>query len=320
MRLENIEPQAYVREVLPLTAALWAGERSFDRYAEHTLEIAHSGYGRRHYRTIGMYDENDVLLASFKRYERTLLLGGERLRAVGIGAVYTAPALRGRGYASAMLAMELDRARAQGMDAAYLFSDIRPEFYADIGFIAMDSRSISLRSDTLDTTRIEVARLEEDDWTGVARCFEIAERRRAWSFARTPLVWSWIRLRMRQGSEHPGGVPTNLVVRRGRAIAAYVLGARAPQHDAYVIDEFGFADAQAATLVPALLRSAAGDLRRVTGWLPPPFARETLPRAAVRKRTTAIFMAAPLSPAGRRWIDAAAADKSADGIWSTDHV
>ncbi len=320
MRLEIIDPRTYVREVLPLTSTLWAGERSFDRYVEHTLEVARSGYGRRHYRTVGLYDDDEQLVASFKRYERTIVSAGERLRATGIGAVYTPPATRGRGYASAMLAIELDRARNDGVDVAYLFSDIRPQFYQDIGFVPLSSRSMSLRSDTLGNTRIEVARLQEADWTAVARCFELAERQRAWSFARTPLVWSWLRLRMRQGSEHPGSVETNLVVRRGRAIAAYVLGARSPQHDAFILDEYGFADAEAAALVPALLRSAAGDLRRITGWLPPPFARDTLPRAAVRKRSTALFMAAPLSQAGKRWVELASAPKNADGVWSTDHI
>lgn len=319
MTLEIVDAQTYVREVLPLTAALWAGNRSFDRYAEHTLEIAQSGYGRRHYRTMGFY-EDGRLVASFKRYERTIVNGGERLRATGIGAVYTPPACRGRGYASAMLAMELDRSRKQGSDVAYLFSDIRPQFYEELGFRILPSRSISIRSDSLPATRVEVARLEESDWTGVARCFELRDHQRRWSYLRTPLVWGLIRLRMRQGSEHPGSIETNLVVRRGRGIAAYVLGARTLAHDAFVLDEFGFCDAEAAAMIPALLRSAAGDLQRVTGWLPPEFARPTLPRAAVRKRSSAILMAAPLSSAGKAWIDLVAAPGSPDGVWSTDHV
>jgi GNAT superfamily N-acetyltransferase len=319
MKLEPLDAQTYARDVLPLTSALWAGQRSFDRYVEHTLEIAQSGYGRRHYRTMGLYDEGR-LVASFKRYERTIVHGAERLRATGIGAVYTPPAFRGRGYASAMLAMELDRSRAEGCDIAYLFSDIRPQFYEELGFTQLPSRSISVRSDSLGSTRVEVARLDEGDWTAVARCFELGDRQREWSFSRTPLVWAWIRMRIRQGAEHPDGIATNLVVRRGRAIAAYVLGARALHHDAYVVDEFGFCDAQAAAMIPALLRGAAGDLHRVTGWLPPQFARGTLPRAAVRKRSTAIFMAAALSAGGKRWLDASAAQGSTDAVWSTDHI
>jgi hypothetical protein len=318
MNLRTIDFETYAAEVLPLTAELWAGERTRERYVEHTTQIARCGYGRRHYRTVGLYDGGQ-LLASFKRYERALRCGSERLRAAGIGAVFTPEAFRGRGYASAMLALELDRSLAEGLDFAFLFSDIRPQFYADLGFVALPSRSMTLRADTLPRARVEVARLEERDWIGVQRCFDLAERPRRWAFVRTPLVWQWLQLRMRQGSEHPESIETNLVVRRGRAIAAYVLGARAPQHDAFILDEFGFADAQAAALVPALLRSAAGDLRRVTGWLPPEASRDALPQAAIRKRTKALFMVAPLSAAAKRWVKAAASEKH-DGVWSSDHI
>ncbi|HTU70704.1 MAG TPA: GNAT family N-acetyltransferase [Candidatus Baltobacteraceae bacterium] len=318
MKLQPIDFETYAETVLPLSAPLWGGERTFERYVEHTGEVARSGYGRRHYRTIGLYN-GKALLASFKRYERTLRNGSERLRALGVGAVFTPPDLRGRGYASAMLAMELDRSRAEGFDLAFLFSDIRPQFYAELGFSLLPSRSISLRADSLAKTRVEVARLEERDWPGVQRCFELCEHQRTSAFVRTPLVWEWLRLRMRQGSEHPGSIETNLLVRRGRAISAYVLGARAPKHDAYILDEFGYADAEAAALIPALLRSAAGDLRRITGWLPPEPARERLPRASVRKRASALLMAAGLSAPGKRWVSGAASAKN-ECIWGTDHI
>ncbi|HUA08577.1 MAG TPA: GNAT family N-acetyltransferase [Candidatus Acidoferrales bacterium] len=318
MNLKPIDFETYAAEVLPLTAELWAGDRTQERYVEQNGELAHCGYGRRHFRLIGLYD-GKRLVASFKRYERTVREGSQRLRTVGFGAVFTPPQYRGRGYASAMLAMELDRALADGFDAGFLFSDIRPQFYAQLGFVALPSRSMSLRADGLPTTRVEVARLEDRDWVGVQRCFELGEHHRNWAFVRTPLVWEWLRLRMRQRSEHPGSIETNLVVRRRRAIAAYVLGGRAPEHDAFILDEFGFADAEAATLIPALLRAAAGDLRRVTGWLPVESHREALPHAAVRKRTQAIFMVAPLSLAAKRWTKLAAQAKH-DGVWSSDHV
>ncbi len=318
MKLQAIEAEAYARDVLPLTASLWAEGRPFDLYAEQVTAIAHCGYGRRHYRTVGLYD-GDRLVSSFKRYQRVLHVGGKRLRAVGIAAVFTQSAYRSRGYASAMLAMELDRSRVEGFDFAYLFSDIRPQFYIDLGFVELPSHSISLRADSLTTERVEVQRLEESDWPGVERCFELSERQRPWGFVRTPLVWDWVRLRIEQGAEHPGFIETNLVVRRGRGIAAYVLGARAPEQDAYVLDEFGFADAAAAATIPALLRSAAGDLRRIIGWLPPDFARDRLARASVRRRSKAVFMAASFTSAARKWLSLAS-ESGMDGVWSTDHI
>jgi predicted N-acetyltransferase YhbS len=319
MKLAPIDAGTYARDVLPLTAELWAGRRDYETYVAQTHEIAACGYGQRHYRTLGLYDEG-ALVASFKRYERTIHFGAMRLQAVGIGAVFTPNEFRGRGYASAMLAMLLDQSRAQGCDVAYLFSDIRPQFYTDLGFTPLASRSLSLRADGLAGSRIEVQRLEDSDWTGIRRCFELGERLRPWGFVRTPLVWDWVRLRFRHDSEHPIGVQTNLVVRRGRGIAAYVLGARAPEHDAYLLDEYGFADAEAALLVGPLLRAAAGDLGRIAGWLPPDPAREALTRASVRKRSQAIFMATPLSRNGTAWLAVAAARARGDGVWSTDHI
>ena len=319
MKLKEIAPEAYARDVLPLTAGLWAGPRDIATYVSQTLAIARSGYGRRHYRTVGLFD-GTVTVSSFKRYERVVHDGPRRLHAIGIGAVYTPEEFRGRGYASVMLGLALDRAKADGCDVAYLFSDIQPQFYEPFGFRTLASRELSLRADTLGKRRLEVVRLEESDWSGVRRCFELCSHLQPFGFTRTPLVWEWLRLRMAQFSEHKNRQQTNLVARRGRGIAAYVLGVRAPERDAYLVDEYGFADAEAAALIPALLRAAAGDLRRVTGWLPPMGARELLPRGSVRKRKTATLMAAPLTSDGKRLLEAAQQPSSADFCWTMDHI
>ncbi len=318
MQLRTIPPAEYARLVLPLSARLWKGRRSVETYVAQTLEIARGAYGARYYRTIGFYD-GDALCASCKRYERTIRVGTQRLRAFGLGAVFTPEPLRGRGYASAMIAMMLDAARGT-YDAAFLFSDIRPSFYEELGFRLEASRTITLRADTLVRSRIEIARLEERDWTGVRRCFALQDRARDWSFARTPLVWDWVRMRLRHGSEHVRGAEANFVVREHGAVRAYVLGMRVPEVDTYVVDEFGFADHRSAQQIPALLRGAAGDLRRIAGWLPPDGARSLLPRGAVRDRRDAIFMIAPLSERGKRWCALSERTSSADGVWATDHV
>ena len=318
MNLRPISPQAYARDVLPLTASLWAGHRDFEQYAAQTLEIANSKYGKQFYQTAGLF-EGTRLLASCKRYERTLHLAADPLKAIGIGAVFTPEAQRGSGYATAMLAMLMDEARASGHDVAYLFSDIHPAFYAQLGFKECPSRAISVRADSLAASRVSVAAVETADWTGIRRCFDIAEKFRNWGFLRSPLVWDWIRMRLRQGSEHGRGQLTNLVVRKGKYVIAYVIGERDVAHDAFVVDEFGFADLEGRGRMPALLRSAAADLRRIVGWLPPQGARDVLPRGSVRKRKDAILMMAPLSPLGKKLVDHASVS-AADGVWSSDHI
>jgi GNAT superfamily N-acetyltransferase len=316
--LRIVAPEAYARLVLPQTAALWAGKRDLKAYITDNLEIARSRFGRRHYRTIGFF-EGRALVSSFKQYERMLQHDGRRLRGFGIGAVFTPTALRGRGYATAMLASALDVARGNGYDVAYLFSDVGPHFYGSIGFVQIPSREIALRADSLPNKRLTLRVLTESNWTGVARCFDICAGGRT-IFERTPLIWQWIRLLMRQRSEHPSGQQTNLFVRHGRGVGAYVLGVRIPARDAYVVDEYGFADPEAAQTVPALLRAAAGDLRRIAGWLPPSGAREMIPKGSVRQRRNAILMVAPLSLDGARFASSLMRKANADYCWPTDHI
>ena len=211
-----------------------------------------------------------------------------------------------------MLAMALDRARDEGYDLAYLFSDIRPQFYAALGFRTLPSRRFSLHADALPATRLEPTRLTDDDWSDVRHVFELAERSRASAFIRTATVWDWIQLRARHGSEHPTGDETNLLVRRRRGIAAYVFGVRDPQRDDYILDEFAFADDAAAAAIPALLRAAAGDLRRVTGWLPPQRARDLLPEADRSSAKRAILMMARLRSEGELLLSAIAPASSGE--------
>lgn len=320
MKLVELSAAAYAREVLPLTAGLWAAGRDFATYAAHTKAIAAGTYGKKYFRTLALTDETGAVLASCKRYERTLHFGERKLTAVGIGAVFTPPQRRGGGYATAMLAMVLDAARAAGHDAAYLFSDIHPAFYAQLGFVELPSRSISLRADSLSAARAPVSPIAASDAAAVRRCFERTEALRPWGFVRAPVVWDWIALRNRQGSEHPSGAFVQLGIRRGKSIIAYVMGVRDPQRDAFVLDEFGFADLEGRGRIPALIRSAAGDLRRITGWLPPEGVRDLLPRGSVRRRTGAIFMMAPLSSAGKKLAERASAPSAGDGVWATDHI
>ncbi len=318
-RLEEVAAQRYAELVLPLTQPLWSNGRTLELYQAQTTELARTAYGKSSYRTIALCD-GPRMLASFKRYERDARADNERLRAIGIGAVFTPEEFRGRGFASAMLAMALDDARASGADFAFLFSDIHPQFYKDIGFTELPSRSISFRADSLEARRIDAHAIGERDWSGVRACFEAMERARSFALLRTPAVWGWVRARIAQASHAQNAQPVELLVRKGRTVAAYAIGRREPRHDAYVVDEIGVSAAEYAPLVGPLLRCAAGDLRRIAGWLPPAPVRAALPRGSVRKRNDAIWMVSPLTEGGRRFLDAALKTGGADGVWALDHI
>jgi predicted N-acetyltransferase YhbS len=314
LALATLPPEDYVREVLPHTGALWAGRRSPDEYVAEFRADAASAWGRRRFRVVGLRLDG-ALVASCKRYERVLRCGRRSYRAAGIGAVFTPAELRGRGYASALLGALLDAERAAGTDLAYLFSTIHPAFYGRLGFVALSSRAISLRADALPAERVEVVPLGQADAGAVRRVFAALEARRPFALTRTPLDWEW--QRARAASRQHEGQPVHLGVRRGRGLVAYVLGRRLPAADAFVVDEYAFARDEDARCVAPLLRAAAGDLRKVQGWLPPGPARAALPRGAVRARRTGIAMALPLSTALRAALRAAPDEEP---CWSTDEV
>jgi GNAT superfamily N-acetyltransferase len=319
LRLAVVPSDEYVREVLPRTAPLWAGARSFDHYVAEFRATASCGWGKRRFRILGLRVGGE-LVASLKRYDRELRCGERSYRAAGIGAVFTPPLLRGRGYATALIAAFLDAERANGTDLAYLFSDVHPAFYSRLGFVALPSRTFALRADALTADRVEVAVLEKADAAAVRRVFAALDARRPFAFVRRPLDWEWQEL-CAISRVQPERL-LRLGVRRGRSLAAYVAGRRVPTADAFVLEELAFARDDDARLIAPLLRAAAGDLRTVRGWLPPPVAREALPRGAVRARTTSIAMVAPLSSSFRAALRANPPDKRnpADLYWSTDHI
>lgn len=319
--LHSIGVDEYVEDVLPHSAGLWAGGRSFDRYMRDLRDLAASGYGRRRFRLLGVR-EAGTIVTSCKRYERELRCEGRIMRTIGIGAVFTRETHRGRGLATAMLASLLDTEQKHGTDYAFLFCDIRPRFYEEIGFTALPSRLITLRADTLPSRRIEPEQIREADWQAIARCFSSLDGTRPFALHRTPLVWELVRTRHRVNPAH--GDMANLAVRggRGNSILAYCLGRRVVRADSYVVDEFSYAPGHAHLTAP-LLRAAAGDLRKVTGWLPPQPARDVLPRGTVRRRRDAILMIAPLSRAARAQFRAHSGDvrrAAGDALWSTDHI
>lgn len=319
--LEPIGQDEYVREVLPHTFGLWNDGRSFERYTTDFRTVASSPYAKRRAFTVGLRD-GEILVATCKNYDRELRWDATSLRATGIGAVFTPQAYRGRGYATAMLGALLDGEREAGRDVAFLYSDIHPTYYGKLGFIALPSRVLTIRAESLDGRAIGARPIEDADWTGIRRCFDTLDAVRPWSLRRTPLVWNWMRGRFVAPSRE-GTQPVHLVVRRARQVVAYAIGRRVLRDDTFVIDDFAFDGEEGRALVPALLRTGAGDLRRVGGWLPPAIARDALPRGSVRTRKDAILMIAPLSPLGRAWwtnVHEATITAKADATWSADHV
>lgn len=133
--LTTAEQAGYFRGVQPI----WGGGLEEERFVAFQRRLAAAPEGAGRYRILGLVSEGGDLLSAFKAYDLAAWCEGQPLRVTGIGAVFTPTALRRQGHAARMLRLALDAARAQGHDAAILFSDIGTRFYERLGFRAVES-------------------------------------------------------------------------------------------------------------------------------------------------------------------------------------
>jgi predicted N-acetyltransferase YhbS len=126
--------------------AAWGGKRALEAHAGHlAAQISNSGGIARY---VGVR-QGRQLVASLKRYDVTLDSPWGPLEAIGIGAVYTGEAYRGRGHASRLTQLVMDEAKGEGAAAAMLYSDIDVSFYERLGFVVMPHVVWTARVDAL---------------------------------------------------------------------------------------------------------------------------------------------------------------------------
>jgi GNAT superfamily N-acetyltransferase len=114
------------------TYPIWGQGLTRDAYGRWNRAQAETPWGRARFRRVGFVRDGAVL-ASAKTYGLTARIGGTPVDILGIGAVFTSPAHRGRGHAHALLDAWRDAARR---GRRRFFSEIGPDFYAR-GFIVM---------------------------------------------------------------------------------------------------------------------------------------------------------------------------------------
>jgi N-acetylglutamate synthase-like GNAT family acetyltransferase len=123
------------QSILKETFSIWSGGLSQFEYRHYIWRQLHHPWGKRHIRYVAL-KRNGKILSSCKLYDLTFASRGELFRMNYIGAVFTAPALRGNGYGKAMLAKIISYSEEAGFDGVYLFSDVGSDYYEDLGFEA----------------------------------------------------------------------------------------------------------------------------------------------------------------------------------------
>ncbi|HEY2027958.1 MAG TPA: GNAT family N-acetyltransferase [Myxococcales bacterium] len=143
-QLTGDERTTYLRGIHPI----WGGLLDEARFLAFQRRLAEAPEARGRYRMLGWF-EGSRLLSAFKQYDLQGTIAGRPLRIVGIGAVFTPPALRRNGHAFAMLRCAVEDARVSGADGALLFSDIDVRYYERLGFVPVESRESSVTGSQL---------------------------------------------------------------------------------------------------------------------------------------------------------------------------
>jgi GNAT superfamily N-acetyltransferase len=125
---------AVLEHILDDTYSIWHDGLSREHYAKAWAAQLKTPWGQTHLDRVALVDGPHVL-CSAKRYDLSLRLDGRIRRALGIGAVFTTPAHRGRGSARELIARILDTAVTEGQEFAMLFSEIDPAFYERLDFV-----------------------------------------------------------------------------------------------------------------------------------------------------------------------------------------
>jgi GNAT superfamily N-acetyltransferase len=133
MQLVTAEPPI-LEEILDATYPVWHEGLTRDAYARWNAAQLRTPWGADHLRRFALLDDRRRWVASAKRYLWPIRLDGVDAVMCGVGAVFTRPDERGRGYASLLIERLLELSRREGATVAGLFSEIGDRFYERLGF------------------------------------------------------------------------------------------------------------------------------------------------------------------------------------------
>ena len=137
---------AVLEQVLNDTFPLWNDGLSRENYARNWAAQLKTPWGQSHLDRVALIDGPHVM-SSAKRYHLSLRLDGRIRSVLGIGALFTAAAHRGRGCARELLTRMLDTAVTEGQEFAMLFSEIAPAFYERLDFVPVPLLESTLEVD-----------------------------------------------------------------------------------------------------------------------------------------------------------------------------
>ncbi len=292
-----------LEQILDTTYEIWHEGLTRVRYGRFFQAQMQTKWGAAHLGRWALVEGAEVL-ASAKTYAFRGVLDGQAVDIVGIGAVFTPPAHRGRGHARDLIDRLIARAAAHGADLALLFSEIGADYYARLGFTVVPTveRTLALAtSDRLGAPATMIRGGHERDLDGLVAM----NRVRAEPFRfhldrdRDVLTYAITKKRLLAGFGQPGVRELQFfVTEEGTTGVAYVV--LSVHGGEWTLEECGDRDptgARVGAILQALIaRQPAERHPRIRAWLPPGFVPPQITIAASQP-SPEVMMVLPLTRA-----------------------
>lgn len=222
--------------VLKETCRIWSPGLPQSQYFDYLSAQLNSNWSRAKKSMRFLVLKDDPLsppLGALKYYHLAYRVRGlgEPVNIAGLGAIYTLREMRGRGLGKTMVRLAVDRARAEGMEAVLLYSDIGSDFYRSFGFFDLDCRSFEFEmgryatgetADKFQGYRVEPAFAADGE--RLRRYYRQWQSRQPLAIARSDCYWRFMLDRDAFIKKHnPGWAPVEAVLPEDPEARGYAL-------------------------------------------------------------------------------------------------
>jgi GNAT superfamily N-acetyltransferase len=290
----------WLERILDVTHVLWSEGLGRADYGTWQHAQMATPWGRRSLRRVALV-EGSMLLASAKRYDFVAHVDGVRTHVLGIGAVFTPNAERGRGHARALIDAMIAEAEARGCRLALLFSEIGPRYYEGLGFTVIDRDEVAFQMPAGHAGAAAVRPGRAEDLLPMAALNAQLQSTSTFALERTPetMEFGLVRRRQLAALSAPNRLAVEwLVTEEHGELAAYVIATRRPR--GLVIEDCGDRDSggtHVAAMVATILEQPSFHPPLVHAWLPESFRAWTQP-ALWRAVADEVMMIRPIGGAG----------------------
>ena len=288
-------------QILVLTYQIWNEGLSERAYSQWNAAQLRTPWGRTHLQRFALIDDAGRLLATAKRYRFRARLDGRAGWMAGIGAVFTPHLQRGKGYASQLIERLVEMERGDGVLFASLFSEIGPDFYERLGFIAVPLDEVTVRVERRQGAPAMLVRAgDERDLASVEAMHQVRASgvRFALNRDRPMIQYALAKKRLLAGLGRPGLRQVEFVVaEEGASAVAYAV--LHENDNGWTLEEAGDRDPAGARLGAMLqvlvAREPSAPMPLIRAWWPSAF--PVPPQVALTDRSAArdVFMVRPLA-------------------------